>query len=765
MAIRLLPALLALVLGLPSPALAQVVIDPPLPPCRWWDCGSPANVVIEEYRIDVTIEDGIAVTRVHQVLRNDSDFVAEGEFLHPIPADAAVTGLTLWIDGAPVAGEILDGEAARRTYEDIVRRTLDPALLEYASDGLLRLSVFPIGPRDTRTVEIEYRQVLPTDSGLTRYRHPFGREHNAEIEAIEAHVEIRSEDGVKTVYSPSHEIGVNRVNDRLVEVGYEGIGAPESDFTLYYSTDAAAVSLDVLTFAGDGDGYFLLLASPGLSAEEAVVPKDVVIVLDVSGSMEGEKLEQAQDAVGYILAHLNDGDRFDVIAFSTGTDSYGDGLRSAEEAGTADDWVSGLAAGGSTNIDLALAEAFDRAGAGRPAYVVFLTDGLPTEGVIDTPEILANLEERASETVSVFAFGVGFDVDTFLLDAIARDHHGTTTYVNPDEAIDAAVEALYSKVASPVLTGVTLDVEGVTVSDLHPAPLPDVFRGGQLVVAGRYEGSGTVTVTLSGRVRGEPIDLVFDDIRFAESGGDPTIPRLWATRKIGELLRTVRIDGPDDETIDQIVRLSIRWGIVTPYTSYLVTEDAPFGEDAIEEISRSAAENAASTTLPASGEAAVGAADTAGDLATAETGVAPGAEYGDLVRIGGGRTFRLSNGRWMDTAFDPALDTVRVAFGSADYFTLAASDPTLAAALAIAADLTVVHGGTAYEIVATDADADPLPADLSTTTMEAGTTSAPAVALPPTGRDSGGRLPVGLIAVGTAMAAAFLLTLAAKKRG
>ena len=765
MAIRLLPALLALVLGLPSPALAQVIIDPPLPPCRWWDCGSPANVVIEEYRIDVTIEDGIAVTRVHQVLRNDSDFVAEGEFLHPIPADAAVTGLTLWIDGAPVAGEILDGEAARRTYEDIVRRTLDPALLEYAGDGLLRLSVFPIGPRDTRTVEIEYRQVLPTDSGLTRYRHPFGREHNAEIEAIEAHVEIRSEDGVKTVYSPSHEIGVNRVNDRLVEVGYEGIGAPESDFTLYYSTDAAAVSLDVLTFAGDGDGYFLLLASPGLSAEEAVVPKDVVIVLDVSGSMEGEKLEQAQDAVGYILAHLNDGDRFDVIAFSTGTDSYGDGLRSAEEAGTAGGWVSGLAAGGSTNIDLALAEAFDRAAAGRPAYVVFLTDGLPTEGVIDTPEILANLEERASETVSIFAFGVGFDVDTFLLDAIARDHHGTTTYVNPDEAIDAAVEALYSKVASPVLTGVTLDVEGVMVSDLHPAPLPDVFRGGQLVVAGRYEGSGTVTVTLSGRVRGEPIDLVFDDIRFAESGGDPTIPRLWATRKIGELLRTVRIDGPDDETIDQIVRLSIRWGIVTPYTSYLVTEDAPFGEDAIEEISRSAAENAASTTLPASGEAAVGAADAAGDLATAETGVAPGAEYGDLVRIGGGRTFRLSNGRWMDTAFDPALDTVRVAFGSADYFTLAASDPTLAAALAIAADLTVVHGGTAYEIVATDADADPLPADLSTTTMEAGTTSAPAVALPPTGRDSGGRLPVGLIAVGTAMAAAFLLTLAAKKRG
>ena len=486
MAIRLIPGLLALLLGLPTPAAAQVVIDPPIPPCPWWNCGGEADVVIEDYRIDVAIEDGIAVTRVTQVVRNDSDFVGEGEFLHPIPADAAVTGLTLWIDGEPVEGELLDTEAARRTYEEIVRNTLDPALLEYAGDGLLRVSVFPIGPHDTRTVEIEYSQVLPADSGLTRYRHPFGREHNATIDAVEAHIEIRSADGVKTVYSPSHVVGVNRITDNHVEVGYEASDAPESDLILYFSTDAEPVSLQVLTYAEDGSGYFLLLASPGLSADETVVPKDVVIVLDVSGSMEGQKFEQAQGAAEYILAHLNPADRFDVIAFSTGTDSFGDGLRPATEAAAADEWVRGLAAGGSTNIDLALNDAFDRAETGRPTYVVFLTDGLPTEGVVDTPEILDNLE--ASETVSVFAFGVGFDVDTFLLDAIARDHHGTTTYVSPGEAIDAAVEVLYAKVASPVLTGVALDFDGVTVSDLQPNELPDVFRGGQLVVAGRYEG-------------------------------------------------------------------------------------------------------------------------------------------------------------------------------------------------------------------------------------------------------------------------------------
>lgn len=758
MAIRLLPALLALLLGLPATAGAQVVIDPPIPPCPWWNCGGEADVVIEDYRIDVAIEDGMAVTRVTQVVRNDSDFVGEGEFLHPIPADAAVTGLTLWIDGEPVEGELLDAEEARRTYEEIVRNTLDPALLEYAGDGLLRVSVFPIGAHGTRTVEIEYSQVLPADSGLTRYRHPFGREHNAPIEAVEAHIEIRSADGVKTVYSPSHVIGVNRVSDHHVEVGYEASDGPESDFVLFFSTDADAVSLQVLTYAEDGLGYFLLLASPGLSADDAVVPKDVVIVLDVSGSMEGEKFEQAQGAAEYVLAHLNASDRFDVIAFSTGTDSFGDGLRPATEAAAAGEWVQRLAAGGSTNIDLALDDAFDRAEMGRPTYVVFLTDGLPTEGVVDTPEILANLEDRASETVSVFAFGVGFDVDTFLLDTIARDHHGTTTYVSPDEPIDGAVETLYAKVASPVLTGVTLDFDGVTVSDLQPSNLPDVFRGGQLVVAGRYDGSGSATVTLSGRVRGETTVFVFDDLRFTESGGEASIPRLWATRKIGELLTTIRLEGPDEETIDQIVRLSIRWGIVTPYTSYLVTEDAPFGEDAIEEISRAAADSAAATTMPTSGELAFGAADAAGNLSYAETGSAPGADYADLVRLGGGRTFVFSNGRWVDSAFEPGTQTVRVAFGSADYFTLAASDPTLAAAMAVAADLTIVRGGTTYEIVAADAQADPLP-ELTTTTIPV---AAPVQALP-TAPGESGDFPIALVIIGISLAAALALALTVRR--
>ncbi|MBI5156646.1 MAG: hypothetical protein HZA58_01385, partial [Acidimicrobiia bacterium] len=332
----------------------------------------------------------------------------------------------------------------------------------------------------------------------------------------------------------------------------------------------------------------------------------------------------------------------------------------------------------------------------------------------------------------------------------------------------AAVETLYAKVSSPVLTGVALEVEGVTVSDIHPDPLPDIFRGGQLVVAGRYEGSGDATITLSGRVRGEPVALVFDDIRFAAAGGDPTVARLWATRKIGELLTAIRLEGPNDEIIGQIVRLSIRWGIVTPYTSYLVTEDAPFGDEAIDEIARAAADTAAATTLPISGEAAVGAADFAGDLAAADTGAVPGAEYGDLVRTGGGRTFRYSEGRWVDTAFEPGSATVRVAFGSPDYFALAASDPLLAAALAVGTEVTVLHQGTVFEIVADGGPSDPLP-DPTTTTLPLTATDSDTdttLAALPGGASGGGaaEFPMALAVLAAALIAAVTLALRTRRR-
>lgn len=750
--LRLLTGLVVVLLAVPGAAAAQIVPPDPMPPWPCPDCRPPSpDVVIEDYRVEVLIDAQVATTTVTQVFANRGFGIGEAVFLFPLPPGAAMTGLTLWIDGEPVPGEVLPADEARAKYQEIVRFLRDPALLEYADQGLVRLSVFPIPAGGERTVRLEYTEVLGAEGGLVRYRHPLGREARglAAIEHLTARVEVRSLAEIKTVYSPTHSVSIDRPDAGTAVVGYESRGeASAGDFALYYSTAEGLIGLDLLTFREPGeDGFFLLLASPGLTADPAdVVAKDVVLVLDHSGSMEGEKFTQAMGAARFVLDHLNEGDRFNLIVFSTTVEAYAERPRPWSEAGEAKRWLDRFAAGGSTDIDRALRTAFDRADVERPTYVLFLTDGLPTEGIIETGEILRRAADAAPDNLSLFAFGVGWDVDTMLLDSLAGNHHGTTTYVVPGEDVNTAVTGLYAKVSTPVLTRLEVDLGRAGAYDLYPLPLPDLFSGEQLVLAGRYREPGNSTVALSGEVSGEERAFTYEGQRFTESGGPDSLPRLWATRKIGHLLREVRLQGPNDELIDQIVRLSIRYGIVTPYTSYLVSEDAPFGEDVLRRIVDDAAEYAATSIAPTTGQAAVSQADTEGGLAGSHFAAAPASEYQGLVRTAGSRAFRLADGIWTDTAFDPARATTRVPFLSEDYFALAAVHPDLAAALAVGDRVIVVWAGVTYEVVAAGeaGDAFEMPPATTTTTLIAATGSSFAAVGGDGGRDGG--LPVGAVA-------------------
>ncbi|NQV06445.1 VWA domain-containing protein, partial [bacterium] len=576
----------------------------------------------------------------------------------------------------------------------------DPALLEYADHGLVKLRVFPIPEDGTRRVEIEYAQVLPTDGGLFRYRHPLGAEiRGGEVESVTARIEIRSDQRLAGITSPTHTISVDRVDERSAVIGYEGTGADEGDLVLYVGLTDGEIGAHLVTYAdpaGGDDGFFLLMLSPGLADDDEVVAKDVILVIDRSGSMEGEKFEQAQTAAEWVLRHLNEDDRFGVITFSTGVREFSPDLSDTGDIPDAIDWIASQEPAGSTDIDMALSSAFEMA-SDRPAYVVFLTDGLPTEGVTDTAAIIDRAGRRAPENVSLFAFGVGWDVDTVLLDTLATEHHGTSTYVTRGESVDEAVTALYAKVSSPVLTDVSIDVSGVTLSDIYPRPLPDLFSGGQTVIAGRFDGSGAAVITVTGWARDEQIALEYE-ATFPRTGGNEAIPRLWATRKVGYLLRDVRLNGPSEETIDQIVRLAIRYGIVTPYTSYLVTEDTPFGAEAIERITDKEYAAAVTTTLVVSGEAAVDAAAAAGGLADSDV-TASSSGYGEILKTAGSRTFRLTDGVWIDTAWDPDNGTTPVEFLSADYFALTAAHPDLGTALSVGDRVIVTWGDVAYEVV------------------------------------------------------------------
>jgi Ca-activated chloride channel family protein len=684
------------------PAAADGVIIPDQPDI--------AYLTIKYHRVTVDIEDQVATTHIDQVFINESDWMVEGTYLFPLPEAAAISEFVMWVDGERVEGEVLTREKARQIYDDIVRRRRDPALLEYVGRDLFQASIFPIPPGDERRVEIEYTEVLPAEGGLIRYVYPLSTEQFSPrpLEDVSVSVDITSKEPIKAIYSPSHPVVIDRDGPYRARVGWEDRDvAPDKDFALYYTVSEEDLGVNLLSYKERGeDGFFMLLVAPNVEVDDAqVVAKDVIFVLDTSGSMEGEKIEQAKDALLFVLDNLNPEDRFSVVEFSTGVRGYADRLQPARQARDAADWVRGIRAGGGTDINRAMLEALDLADRDRPTVAIFLTDGLPTEGVVETDLILNNVKQAARSNVRVFTFGVGDDVNTVLLDTMARELRGASAYVRPGERIDEQVGAFYAKVSTPVLADIELTFKGVRVEDTYPYPLPDLFAGTQLVLVGRYRDGGPATVTLEGTVNGRTQRFVYDDLTFRDRGEDEFIAPLWATRKIGYVLNQIRLHGESQELVDEIVELSIRYGIITPYTSFLVEEPMrALSQEGRDEIANETFEAMATATpAPVAGAQAVEKAQAQAELEAAEAPAAPAEAYARQVQIVGDRAFVLDGGVWTDTTFDPTrMDTVKLPFGSDAFFDFLTGHPQAGRYLAVGERVIVVIDGVAYETVAAD---------------------------------------------------------------
>lgn len=695
-----LAVVLLLMLAQPAFADGIIIIDPPVPEV-------PPYLTVKYHRVTVTIEDQIATTHVDQVFINESRHELEGIYTFPLPEGAAITDFAMWVDGERLSGEILPADEARRIYEDIVRRQRDPALLEYVGRNTFRARIYPIAPRSEKQVEIEYSEVLTADNGLIHYRYPLDTERFSPrpIEDVSVRVEIGSKESIKAVYSPSHEVDIDRRGDHEVVVGYEEANVkPDTDFDLYYTVSQDDIGLNLLSYKEEGeDGFFLLLLAPQVEVEEAeIVARDILLILDTSGSMRGEKIEQAKGALAFVLDRLHEEDRFNVVSFSTGVRSFSDGLVDAGERERARRWVEGLEAKGGTNIGRAMLEGLVQVEEERPTIIIFLTDGLATEGVVETDLLLSQIDDAAPESVRVFSFGVGDDVNTILLDRMARDHRGASAYVRSGQRIDEEVSAFYAKVSTPLLSDLDLDV-GVRIEDTYPYPLPDLFAGTQVVVAGRYRRGGEVTVVLRGTVNGEKRTFEYGGVRLREEGGDAFIPRLWATRKVGYLLNQIRLHGESEELVQEIVDLSVRYGIMTPYTSFLVNEDVQLFS---EEGRRTTAEREYSFMATAEPAAPMGkeAVDHAQKQVELErSGTATGAT-GEAVKVVAGKTFLYREGMWIDTAYDAdRMVPSKVGFMSDDYFALIEARPQWGAYLAVGDRVLVVLEGKAYQVVAPEA--------------------------------------------------------------
>jgi len=544
---------------------------------------------------DVRIHNAVASVKVTAVFFNPNSTRVEGTYFFPVEPDAVVRDFTMTANGKEMKAELLDADKARRTYEDIVRRMKDPALLEYVGTRMLKARVFPIEPNSEVKVTLRYSEVAKADGGVYHFRYPLrsARPNAGSIDQVAVEAGVTAGSPVKLFYSPSHKIDTVRKSDKEVNGGFElEKNIPERDFDLYWSLDKADIGVSVATYRPKGeDGYCMLALTPKVERKKKdVQPKDIVFVFDKSGSMDGEKIDQAKKALKFCLRHLNNEDRFAVIAFSTDADLLTDGLAKAtpQAIDKALEKVQEMDARGGTAIHEAVTTAFGRLEkSDRPSMVVFLTDGRPTIGNTDIGEILKAAKKKNAAGARLFVFGVGYDLNTDLLDRLAVENGGTQQYVGEKEDIEVKVSRFYEQISEPVLSGAAVEVKGIDLRDLYPRNLPDIFAGSQVLLFGRYRGDGRQTVVLRGKADGK--ERAFEcEADFDGVERNDFLPAVWAHRKVAFLMEEIRLHGHNKELEDEIVALGKQYGIVTPYTSFLIVDDdAPLARERLHAARRS----------------------------------------------------------------------------------------------------------------------------------------------------------------------------------
>jgi len=556
-----------------------------------------ASYKIKELDVQARLVDQIARVQVSQTFENTGSRPLEVSFVFPLPYDGAVDQLTLLVDGKEFPARLLSAKEARKLYEAIVRKNKDPALLEWLGAGLFKTSVFPVPPGAKRTVSLRYSQICRKQEGLTDFLFPLStaKYTSDAVEKVAFRVTIESREKIKNIYSPTHDVNVSRGDKRHATVTYEKKNSiPTSDFRLLYDVGQGRLGAQVLSYRPDKDeeGFFLLLASPDIKApDEKPVPKTVLFVVDRSGSMSGKKIQQARGALKFVLNNLHQRDLFNIVAYDSEIETFRPALQrfNDENRKAALGFVEGIYAGGSTNIDGALATALAQLkDEDRPGYVVFLTDGLPTAGETNEMKIVAAAKKRNKVHGRIFTFGVGYDVNSRLLDRLVRDNFGQSEYVRPEQDIEEHVSRLYRRIESPVLTNVKIEFAldnrssqyGKPVNRVYPKGRFDLFSGEQLVVAGRYKTPGAAKVIIRGKISGQEERFGFPAELVEKSSDDSQafVEKLWAVRRVGEIIDELDLKGKNDELVKELVTLSMRHGILTPYTSFMADENTRLGD-------------------------------------------------------------------------------------------------------------------------------------------------------------------------------------------
>ena len=725
MRIRIPAATLLILLATALTAQAQGMIVPgpcnrcPMPPRP---VTLPRALPVKSIKLDTKIASQVATTHVEQVFRNDTDATLEGTYFFPLPESASISEFAIWDGDRRLVGEVRSREEARRIYDEIVRRQRDPGLLEYAGKDLFQASIFPIPPHSDKKLELTYTQILRAESETVAYQYPLGVGRQlTQVGSVSGRIELESKDPLRNIYSPSHAIEVKHQSERRAVISFEsGSGKEPQDFQLFYAISREDFGVSVLTYREAGkDGYFLMMISPKEDwSEQEYTAKDIVFVLDTSGSMAAEgKMEKARAALLYGIRILRPQDRFNVISFAGEEHLMEAGMVPADNQGRkrGESFVQALRPIGGTNINQTLLTAFRQfESSNRPKILVFLTDGLPTVGETNTTRIIDNVRQARLPGVRLFTFGVGYDVNTALLDKLAAENGGVADYVEPKEDLEVKVSNFFAKINYPVLADLKLDMSDIETDLVYPRNLPDLFKGTQLTLIGRYRNArdmDSVRLLLTGISNGKTRSIFYDNMRFPlREEKNEFLPRLWATRRVGWLMEQIRSNGEQQELRDEIVDLGTRYGIVTPYTSYLALESEPAAREITRTpingrrpVSAGGEMNAAppSPKMDANAITGIGAVQQSKRAREQQEAISVGKDkLSSAVKTAGGKTFYLREGVWTDSEFktEARLPETAVTFGSEEYFDLLKRKPALAQFFSLAERVIVVFEGRVYRV-------------------------------------------------------------------
>lgn len=724
-----------------APVQGQGVIVPiicDIRPCRPQPIPRPIPLPnalpVKSIHLDTKINGQVATTHVEQVFRNDTPYTLEGTYFFPIPETASIVEFAIWENGKKLVGEVRSREEARRIYDEIVRRQRDPGLLEYAGKDLFQASIFPIPPNSDKKLELTYTQALKAESGTVNYRYPLGTGRNvwnrpllgAEVVrpsvpqrfgTVSGKIEITGKQALRNVYSPSHAIDIKNNSERAVTVSFE-TKDNDNDFQLFYGLSNDDFGMSLVTYREPGkDGFYMLMLSPKDDiSERELVNKDIVFVLDTSGSMAEEgKMAKARSALLFGVRTLRDGDRFNILNFEGEEHLMEQGLIKADAAGRkrGEEFVAKLRPTGGTNINDALIAAvkqFDKSE--RPKILVFMTDGLPTVGERNADKIVANLKASKTADVRIFPFGFGYDVNTALLDKLGSENSGISDYVQPKEDLEIKVSNFFARVSSPVLSDVEIDMGPVETEYVYPRKPGDIFKGMQIALIGRYKNAGdlqNISVTLRGKTGSETRLFSYNGLDFPlrDDGGD-FLPRLWASRRVGWLLEQIRQNGETKELKDEMVELGTRYGLVTPYTSYLATDGTlNFVTDGVQlqTLQRAAPAKLEKKSGADAVQMSVQQNSMQSNVMITENKKKDAREriLVDNTRNNqffANKNFVNQSNVWTDSEFSAAakLPEINVKFASEEYFKLAASDPELARYFSLGEEVLVVWRNQVYRV-------------------------------------------------------------------